>query len=410
MTIIPFRQRAFQGDWLSVPTRLDPVLLLLWLGLMSIGLIMIASASIAITAEQYGDPWYLTKRHGAYLLMGLVLAGAVLLVPVALWQRYSGWLLLASIFLLLLVLIPGVGKEVNGARRWIDLGIISVQVSEVAKFSTVVFFASYFARRHQELDTGWRGFIKPSLVIGLLGFLVVVEPDFGSAVVLSATAFAMMFVAGVKLRHFLLLLVAAGAILASVAVVSPYRMQRLITFIDPWADQFNSGYQLTQSLIAFGRGEWFGLGLGNSVQKLFYLPEAHTDFIFSILAEELGLVGVVVVIGLFSAFVVRMFAIANRALKTGAVFSALAVFGVAILITFQVFINIGVAAGLLPTKGLTLPFISYGGSSLLIACALVAMVLRVDAELPRESAQAKPQVRARNSTGRVRRTVLAEAA
>lgn len=407
MTVIPFRQRAFQGAWLSVPTRLDPVLLLLWLALMSIGLVMIASASIAITAEQYGDPWFLTKRHGVYMLMGLALAGVVLMVPVALWQRYSGWLLLMSIFLLLLVLIPGVGKEVNGARRWLDLGIISVQVSEVAKFCTVVFFASYFARRHQELDTGWRGFVKPCLVIGLLAFLVVVEPDFGSAVVLSATAFAMMFVAGVKLRHFLLLMAVAVGTLAVVAVASPYRMQRLITFVDPWADQFNSGYQLTQSLIAFGRGEWFGLGLGNSLQKLFYLPEAHTDFIFSILAEELGLVGVVLVIGLFAALVVRMFAIANSALKTGAVFSALAVFGVAILITFQVFINVGVAAGLLPTKGLTLPFISYGGSSLLIACALVAMVLRMAAELPKT---AQPQVQSNQNVGRVRRTALAEAA
>lgn len=409
MTVIQLRQRVLKQTLLSVPERLDPLLLLLWLGLMSIGLIMIASASIATTVEQYGDPWYLTKRHGVYMLMGLVLAAGVVMVPVALWQRYSGWLLLMSIVLLLLVLIPGVGKEVNGARRWLDLGIISVQVSEVAKFGTVVFFASYFARRHQELDTGWRGFVKPCLVIGLLASLVVVEPDFGSAVVLSATAFAMMFVAGVKLRHFLFLVVVAVATLAVVAVASPYRMQRLITFLDPWADQFNSGYQLTQSLIAFGRGEWFGLGLGNSLQKLFYLPEAHTDFIFSILAEELGLVGVVVVIGLFAALVVRMFAIANRALKAGAVFSALAVFGVAILITFQVFINVGVAAGLLPTKGLTLPFISYGGSSLLIACAMVAMVLRVDAELPRAAA-AKPQEQPRKSPKRVRRTTLAEAA
>src|SRR5690625_5297577 len=350
MTIIPFRQRAFQGDWLSVPTRLDPVLLLLWLGLMSIGLIMIASASIAITAEQYGDPWYLTKRHGAYLLMGLVLAGAVLLVPVALWRRYSGWLLLASIFLLLLVLIPGVGKEVNGARRWIDLGIISVQVSEVAKFSTVVFFASYFARRHQELDTGWRGFIKPCLVIGLLGFLVVVEPDFGSAVVLSATAFAMMFVAGVKLRHFLLLLVAAGAILASVAVLSPYRMQRLITFIDPWADQFASGYQLTQALIAFGRGHWWGMGLGNSVQKLFYLPEAHTDFVFAVLAEELGLFGAIGVVGLFALLMWRALAVGRRAELAGLAFAAYVSYGIALVIGAQAFINIAVSSGMLPTK------------------------------------------------------------
>ncbi len=366
--------------------RFDGVLLLLWLALMSIGLVMIASSSIAFATEQYGDPWFFTNRHLVYIVLGLGLACAVALVPVRLWQQYSGWLLVAVIGFLILVLVPGIGKEVNGARRWIDLGLISVQVSEVAKFSAVLFFASYFARRHQELYTGWRGFAKPVLVIGFLTLLLLLEPDFGSAVVLSATAFAMMFIAGVKLRHFLLLAVAAVAALALVAVTSPYRMQRLITFLDPWADQFNTGYQLTQSLIAFGRGEWFGLGLGNSLQKLFFLPEAHTDFIFSILAEEFGLVGVVCVLGLFAALIYRIFTIARANLSVGKLFAAFATFGVAILMTFQVFINIGVASGLLPTKGLTLPFISYGGSSLLIGCALMAFVLRVDWELHRQQA------------------------
>jgi cell division protein FtsW len=403
MTVVQFRQHTL----LSLPKHVDTTLLLLWLALMSIGLVMIASASIAIAAEQYGDPWHLTKRHAIYMFMGLSLAASVLLVPVEQWQRYSGWLLLVTIVLLLLVLVPGIGREVNGARRWLDLGVISIQVSEVAKFSSVVFFASYFARRHQELYTGWRGFVKPCLVIGLLAVLVLMEPDFGSAVVLSGTAFAMMFIAGVKLRHFMLLVAVAGGLLAVVAITSPYRLQRLITFLDPWADQFNTGYQLTQSLIAFGRGEWFGLGLGNSLQKLFYLPEAHTDFIFSILAEEFGLVGVVIVIGLFAALIVRMFVIARASLEAGAVFPALAVFGVAILITFQVFINVGVAAGLLPTKGLTLPFISYGGSSLLIGCALVALVMRVASELPRK---VEPQVQKSQGTARVRRTMMAEAA
>ncbi|WP_373568215.1 putative lipid II flippase FtsW [Marinimicrobium sp. ABcell2] len=401
--MIRFREQTL----LSLPSRIDPTLLLLWLALLSIGLVMISSSSVAFAAEQYGDPWFLAKRHAVYLLMGLVLALAVIVVPVEQWQRYSGWLLLVTILLLVLVLIPGVGREVNGARRWIDLGIISIQVSEVAKFSVVVFFASYFARRHQELYTGWRGFAKPCLVIGLLAFLVLLEPDFGSAVVLSGTAFAMMFIAGVKLRHFMLLVALAGGLLAIVAITSPYRLQRLITFLDPWADQFNTGYQLTQSLIAFGRGEWFGLGLGNSLQKLFYLPEAHTDFIFSILAEEFGLVGVVIVIGLFAAMIFRMFVVARASLEAGSVFPALAVFGVAILITFQVFINVGVAAGLLPTKGLTLPFISYGGSSLLIGCALLALVLRVESEL---HVKAEPQVQKRPRTARVRRTVMAEAA
>lgn len=397
------------GSWrLGAIGRIDGTLLLLWLALMSVGLVMIASSSIAFASEQYGDPWFFTKRHLVYIVLGLGLALGVALVPVRLWQQYSGWMLVAVIGFLVLVLVPGIGKEVNGARRWIDLGLISVQVSEVAKFSAVLFFASYFARRHQELYTGWRGFAKPVLVIGFLTLLLLLEPDFGSAVVLSATAFAMMFIAGVKLRHFLLLAVAAVVLLAVVAVTSPYRMQRLITFLDPWADQFNTGYQLTQSLIAFGRGEWFGLGLGNSLQKLFFLPEAHTDFIFSILAEEFGLMGVVCVLGLFAALIYRMFNIARANLAAGHLFPAFATFGVAILMTFQVFINIGVASGLLPTKGLTLPFISYGGSSLLIGCALMAFVMRVDWELHRHQAAPVAVKHRRRAPGRP--TNLAEAA
>lgn len=397
------------NNWrLGAIGRIDSTLLLLWLVLMSVGLVMIASSSIAFATEQYGDPWFFTKRHLVYIVLGLGLALGVALVPVRLWQQYSGWMLVVVIGFLTLVLVPGIGKEVNGARRWIDLGLISVQVSEVAKFSAVLFFASYFARRHQELYTGWRGFAKPVLVIGFLTLLLLLEPDFGSAVVLSATAFAMMFIAGVKLRHFLLLAMAAVAALALVAVTSPYRMQRLITFLDPWADQFNTGYQLTQSLIAFGRGEWFGLGLGNSLQKLFFLPEAHTDFIFSILAEEFGLVGVVCVLGLFAALIYRMFNIARANLAAGHLFAAFATFGVAILMTFQVFINIGVASGLLPTKGLTLPFISYGGSSLLIGCALMAFVLRVDWELHRQQAAPAAVKHRRRAPGRTKN--LAEAA
>lgn len=388
--------------------QIDGTLLLLWLALMSVGLVMIASSSIAFASEQYGDAWFFTKRHLVYMIMGLGLAAGVALVPVRLWQDYSGWLLVAVIGFLMLVLVPGIGKEVNGARRWIDLGLISVQVSEVAKFSAVLFFASYFARRHQELYTGWRGFAKPVLVIGLLTLLLLLEPDFGSAVVLGATAFAMMFIAGVKLRHFCLLAAVAVGALVLVAVMSPYRMQRLITFLDPWADQFNTGYQLTQSLIAFGRGEWFGLGLGNSLQKLFFLPEAHTDFIFSILAEEFGLMGVVSVLALFAALIYRMFNIARANLSAGRLFAAFAIFGVSILMTFQVFINIGVASGLLPTKGLTLPFISYGGSSLLIGCALMAFVLRADWELHRQQVAPVAVKHRRRAPGRS--TSLAEAA
>lgn len=368
-TDLPFNQRV---DW---------TLLSLWLVLMSIGLVMVASASVAFAAANYGDAWYFAKRHGVYMVMGATLATVVVSIPMSVWQRYAGYFLLFTLLLLVIVLIPGVGKKVNGSQRWLSLGIISVQVSEIAKFCAVVFFASFFARRYHELHFGWQGFLKPLLVVGLFVVLLLLEPDFGSSVVLSATVFAMMFIAGVRMWHFLLLIGLGVASLGAVAVFSPYRMQRLITFLDPWADQFNTGYQLTQSLIGFGRGEWFGLGLGNSLQKLFFLPEAHTDFIFAIIAEEFGLVGATVIIGLFVALILRVFTIAKNNLAVGKAFAAFAAFGVAILFSFQVFINVGVASGLLPTKGLTLPFISYGGSSLLVSCVLLAFVMRIEWEV-----------------------------
>ena len=368
-TDLPFNQRV---DW---------TLLSLWLVLMSIGLVMVASASVAFAAANYGDAWYFAKRHGVYMVMGATLAMVVVSIPMSVWQRYAGYFLLFTLLLLVIVLIPGIGKKVNGSQRWLSLGIISVQVSEIAKFCAVVFFASFFPRRYHELHFGWQGFLKPLLVVGLFVVLLLLEPDFGSSVVLSATVFAMMFIAGVRMWHFLLLIGLGVASLGAVAVFSPYRMQRLITFLDPWADQFNTGYQLTQSLIGFGRGEWFGLGLGNSLQKLFFLPEAHTDFIFAIIAEEFGLVGATVIIGLFVALILRIFTIAKNNLAVGKAFAAFAAFGVAILFSFQVFINVGVASGLLPTKGLTLPFISYGGSSLLVSCVLLAFVMRIEWEV-----------------------------
>lgn len=362
-------------------SRVDGAMIALWVALMTIGLIMVASASIAFAALNYDDAWYFARRHGIYLMMGMMVALFVMCLPMSVWQRYSGYLLLFTLLLLVIVLIPGIGKRVNGSQRWLSLGFISIQVSEIAKVCAVIFFASFFARRYQELHFGWQGFLKPLLIVGLFVVLLLLEPDFGSSVVLCGTVFAMMFIAGVRLWHFLLLIAIGVMSLAAVAVFSPYRMQRLITFLDPWADQFNSGYQLTQSLIGFGRGEWVGLGLGNSLQKLFFLPEAHTDFIFAIIAEEFGLVGAVVTLALFAALIWRIFLLSRQNLAMGRVFPALATFGIAILFSIQVFINAGVASGLLPTKGLTLPFISYGGSSLLINCLLMGFVVRARWEL-----------------------------
>lgn len=360
---------------------IDWSLLTIWLALMSIGLIMVASASVAFAAATYLDAWYFAKRHAVYMIMGIFLALFVMCIPMSVWQRYSGYFLIFTLVLLVVVLIPGIGKKVNGSQRWLSLGIISIQVSEIAKFCAVVFFASFFARRYQELHFGWQGFLKPLLIVALFAMLLLLEPDFGSSVVLCGTVFAMMFIAGVRLWHFLLLIGVGISALGTVAIFSPYRMQRLITFLDPWSDQFNTGYQLTQSLIGFGRGQWLGLGLGNSLQKLFFLPEAHTDFIFAIIAEEFGLIGAVALLALFAVLILRIFALARHNLALGRIFPALATFGIAILFSFQVFINAGVASGLLPTKGLTLPFISYGGSSLLINCALMAFVMRAQWEL-----------------------------
>jgi cell division protein FtsW len=306
---------------------------------------------------------------------------AVLRIPVRLWQSAAPALFAAGVLLLLVLLVPGVGREVNGATRWIGFGIANLQPSELMKLLFVVFLAGYIPRRHRELREDWFGMAKPLGLLVLVMLLLLLEPDFGAAVVIAGTTMGMLFVGGVRMLPFLAVLGAGLACVGLLAVVSPYRMQRLVTFVDPWADQYASGYQLTQALIAFGRGELFGVGLGNSVQKLFYLPEAHTDFVFAIIAEELGLLGGVLFIALFAGLVARILWIGREAARRQQHFAANVCVGVALLIAAQVFINIGVNAGLLPTKGLTLPFLSYGGSSLLILFAMMGLVARIDHEL-----------------------------
>lgn len=309
--------RYFDAD------ALDWTLLSLWLLMLSLGLVMVASASITFADHTYGDTWFFVKRHLIYLMLGLSAGFCVLLIPTKLWQRYSSYILIFALVLLALVLVPGIGRRVNGAQRWIALGPITVQASEIAKFAALIFFASFFARRQQELNSGWWGFSKPVAIMAVLALLLLLEPDFGSTVVISVMVFSMLFLAGALLWQFSLLVLAGVGSLALMAWISPYRMKRLSAYLDPWADQFDSGYQLTQSLIAFGRGEWFGAGLGNSVQKLFYLPEAHTDFIFSIYAEEFGLVGVILIIALFSVLIWRILCISRRAIVQQKLFESL---------------------------------------------------------------------------------------
>ncbi|WP_308368543.1 MULTISPECIES: putative lipid II flippase FtsW [unclassified Microbulbifer] len=364
----------------TVDTRYDWLLPFCVLALASIGIVMVASASIAFAADIYQDPWFFLKRHLLFLGVGIAVALVVSQVPLSVWSGLSWPLLLFACLLLLAVLVPGIGREVNGSRRWLALGAITVQPAEVAKFCLLVFFASFLTRRNQQLRH-WSSFMVPVVILGVVAVQLLLQPDFGSVVVISGTVLAMVFLAGARLPHTFLLVGLAACALALMAMVSPYRLQRLTTFLDPWRDQFASGYQLTQSLIAFGRGEWFGVGLGNSVQKLFYLPEAHTDFIFAILSEEWGMAGGLVVIGLFVALTWSLLRLVRQALAQQKFFAALLAFGIAVLLAGQAFVNMGVASGLLPTKGLTLPFVSSGGSSLVVCCALFALALRVQWEL-----------------------------
>jgi len=364
----------------SLGLQLDVWILAPSLALLLIGYIAITSASVEYAAVNYGDPFYHSSRHLMYMVLALAVASLVLLVPTQFWFS-TGWIwLFVGLVLLALVLIPGVGLKVNGSRRWLALGPLTLQASEFAKLFLVIYLAGYLQRREEQVRSEWQGFVKPMAVIFAITLLLMGEPDFGATVVTVGTAFGMLFLAGVRLGHFLLVVLGSVLALAMLLVSEPYRLQRLTAYTDPWADQFNSGYQLTQSLIAFGRGEWFGVGLGNSVQKLFYLPAAHTDFVFSIWAEETGLIGALLVIALYLVLVLRIFHVARAQLATGGCFGGYVCHGVALIIAAQTFINIGVSTGLLPTKGLTLPLISYGGSSLIACACMLALVLRIERE------------------------------
>lgn len=362
--------------------RLDIPLLAGALALSLLGLVMVTSASLQIAETRLGAPFHYAIRHGIYLLLGLA-GGTVLymLVPLALLEKLRFLALPAAVAVLLMLFIPGLGREVNGSLRWVNLGGFTLQPSEFAKLGFVMYLAGYIAQRRAVLETTWKAFLLPLGVLGMLAVLLLLQPDFGAVVVLGIAAMGMLFLAGVPTRRFLLLCLVVVALAAVVAFAQPYRVARLMSFMDPWADQFGSGYQLTQSLIAFGRGHWFGVGLGNSVQKLFYLPEAHTDFVFAVLAEELGLLGNLVLIGLFAFVITRVFLLGGRLEQRGWFYHAQLVYGIALIFSAQALINLGVNMGLLPTKGLTLPFVSSGGSSLLVSAAMIAIVLRAGTEL-----------------------------
>jgi cell division protein FtsW len=359
---------------------MDMPLLVGGIALLSLGLVMVSSASMEVAAGQLGSPLYYMKRQLVYMFIGVLALLGTLAVPLRFWEQSRFLLLVLAFVLLIAVLIPGIGREVNGSWRWIAVGPINVQPSELAKLFAVVFLAGYLVHRQDEVKEGWLGFIKPFLVLGPMAFLLIMEPDFGATVVLMGAAVGMMFLGGVGLLRFTLLFGSLAGMAALLVWSEPYRLQRLTGFLNPWNDPYGTGYQLTQALIAFGRGEWLGVGLGNSIQKQFYLPEAHTDFVFSVLAEELGMVGALAAFALLVFIAGRALYIGLWAERAGRLFSAYLAYGLAIMWCGQVLINVGVNIGLLPTKGLTLPFLSYGGSSLVVCCISLGILLRIDWE------------------------------
>lgn len=351
--------------------------------LLGVGLVMVYSASIAIAEGSRGtghQPMYYLLRHGVYIALSVAMALAVFQIPSHAWQRAAPYFFLLGLGLLVLVLVPGVGREVNGSRRWLSLYVVNLQASELMKLAVLIYAADYTVRKAAFMDSFRRGFLPMLTVMLLTGWLLLREPDLGAFAVIAAIAMGTLFLGGMSWRLFAGLIVMLAIGFVMLILVSPYRLQRVIGFMDPWADPFGKGYQLSHALIAFGRGEWFGVGLGGSVEKLFYLPEAHTDFLLAVIAEELGFVGVLAVILLFAWLIVRAFVIGRRAVMLERHFAGLVAQGIGLWIGVQVIINMGVNMGLLPTKGLTLPLLSFGGSAVVVTCGALAVLLRIDWE------------------------------
>ncbi|WP_194089991.1 cell division protein FtsW [Vibrio hibernica] len=363
----------------SPPVLYDRQIVWLAFGLMLTGLVMVTSASFPISTRLTGSPFHFMVRQAIFLFLALSAAIVVIQIPLERWMKHSVHLLLVSMFLLLVVLVAG--HSVNGASRWIPLGLFNLQPAEIAKLSLFIFMSSYLVRKNDEVrDSFFGGFIKPIIVFTCLAVLLLLQPDLGTVVVMLVTLFAMLFIAGAKLVQFLSLLVIGVGVVTILIISEPYRMRRMTSFWRPFEDPFGNGYQLTQSLMAFGRGDWFGQGLGNSIQKLEYLPEAHTDFVFAVVAEELGFIGVVCILLMIFALVYKALNIGRKALESGEIFGGFLAVSISIWFAFQTLINVGAAAGIVPTKGLTLPLISYGGSSLIIMTIAVALLLRIDYE------------------------------
>ena len=364
----------------------DRSYLLLAMAMYAIGLVMVMSSSMPVAERLFNNPFHFFIRHSIYIVISVGIASVVMQIPMSKWQQYSGMLLMSAIVLLVLVLI--VGRTVNGSQRWIVIGPITVQAAEPAKLYFFCYLAAYMVRRRDEVMENFKGFIKPLVVFGVLAVLLLAQPDLGTVVVMFVTTFGLLFLAGAKLWQFISIASVGLSAIAALAYFSPYRWARVTGFLDPWADPFGTGYQLTQSLMAYGRGEFFGQGLGNSIQKLEYLPEAHTDFVMAILAEEMGFMGISIVLILSITLVVKALMLGRTALQKEKYFEGFFAYAIGIWFSFQTAVNVGASAGIVPTKGLTMPLISSGGSSMIIMTIAMVVLMRIDHEIRLQSIQA----------------------
>jgi cell division protein FtsW len=371
--------------------QLDGILILAVAAILLISAVMVTSASVSIASKETGDAFYYLKRQLIFIGLGVIACTITTRIPSKLWERLQIPLLLAAIAMLVVVLIPGIGATVNGSRRWIRLGFMNFQVSELARVCVLIYIAGYVVRKQKELKEQFKASAVPLGVLAVIAALLLKEPDFGAAAVLMATSVGLLFLGGMRLRYFFSLVGIAAAGMGLIAIAAPYRVKRLFGCIDPWADPFGSCYQVVQSEIAIGRGELFGVGLGASVQKLFYLPEAHTDFVFAVIAEEFGFIGVLLLLSLFGVVVWRALRTACIAAAANMPFQAFVAASFGVWIGLQAFINIGVNMGILPTKGLTLPMLSNGGSSLLVSLVWLGMVLRIHHEASLSGRSAMPK-------------------
>ncbi len=365
----------------------DRVFLLAAVALASIGLLLVASSSIEVASDRFANPFSFAIKHSIFLTAALGAATVAFLIPTRWWYTYATWLLLASLVLLAIILIPGVGHTVKGATRWLNLGFFNLQPSEITKFTMMLFLAAYLVRRLEEVREKFSGFVKPMVVVGLIAVLLLLEPDFGTLVVIVLAVMGVLLLAGAPFYQYLMIVFALLCGMALLAVIEPYRLDRIEAMFDPWQDRYGAGYQITQALLAFGRGGLFGLGLGNSVQKLFYLPEAHTDFVFAILAEELGLIGALTTVCLMAILIWRGLLIGRRAELAGRHFAGYLTYGLVLTVALQMVLNLAVNIGLAPTTGLTLPLLSYGGSSLVMTAVSLGVIARISADTVKGGAE-----------------------